>query len=247
MMEKRRIGGAAIFVLGAVCMLAAHPALAFESSDRCFMEPVPAPSNRERIREIDRLMHNPSLPTQSQACLLFARGLLHHFDGDPQAAIDDFSRAVGWMRDPEVVYEMRGDAYEDAGQHDKAVADYAEAEKAKPDAKEFANLCWVRAVRGHPLDRALADCNAALKEKADNTNAREARCFVQFRSGRYADAISDCDAVLKDKPHSAAALYVRGLAKQHRGDTAGGAKDIAAASDLKKNIAPFFALWGVKQ
>src|SRR3954471_3173675 len=107
MVDRAHMGGIVATLLIAICTAVGHPALAFESSDRCFMEPVPAPSNRERIREIDRLMHNPSLPTQSQACLLFARALLHRFDGDPQAAIDDFSRAVGWMRDPEVVYEMR--------------------------------------------------------------------------------------------------------------------------------------------
>jgi len=246
MFEKWRIGGVAIVLLG-TCLPAINPARAFESSDRCFMEPVPLPTNHERIDELTRLLRNPSLPTQSQACLLFARGLLHHFDGDSAAAIDDYGRAVGWMRDPEVVTEMRGDAYEDTGQHDKAMADYAEAAKAKPDAREFANLCWVRAVRGHPLDRALADCNAALKEKPDDTNAREARCFVQFRMARYADAIADCDAVLKDKPDSAGALYIRGLAKRHTGDAAGGAKDIAAATDLKRLTPDFFALWGVKE
>ena len=245
MIRGTQIFNVAAAVAIAVCTMA-QPAFAFQTSDRCFMEPVLAPSTHERLAEIARVMRNPSLPTQTQGCLLFARGLLHHFDGDPQTAIDDYGRAVGWMRDPEVVYEMRGDAYEDAGQHGNALADYAEAAKAKPDAKVLANLCWVRAVRGRPLDRALANCDAALKEKPDNTNAREARCFVLYRLGRYGEAISDCDAVLKDKPETGGALYIRGLAKRHTGDEAGAAKDIAAATDINKNTAAFFALWGVK-
>jgi tetratricopeptide (TPR) repeat protein len=163
-----------------------------------------------------------------------------------QGAVDDYSRALGWMHEPAAVYEMRGDAYEDAGQHAQALADYAEAAKTKQDASALDNLCWVRAVRGHPLDRALANCNDALKQRADDTNAREARCLVFFRLGRYAEAIPDCDAVLKENPRVAGALYIRGLAKRHSGDEAGGAKDIAAATALNDNTAASFAVWGVK-
>ena len=149
------------------------------------------------------------------------------------------------MRDPAAVYEMRGDAYADAGQQENARMDYAEAAKTKQDGKALANLCWVRGVRGRPLDRALSDCNEALKRKPGDTNAREARCFVLYRLGRYAEAIPDCDAVLKEKPKTAGALYIRGLAKRRAGDEGGGANDFAAASDLNRNTAAFFALWGV--
>jgi tetratricopeptide (TPR) repeat protein len=245
MVDRARIGGVAAALLMAAFTMAPRPALAFQSTDRCFMEPALAPSTHYRIDAITQMLRTSSAPTQTQACMLFARGLLHHFDGDPQAAIDDYTRALGWMREPVMVYEMRGDAYADAGQRDKAIADYAEAAKTKQDAKALANLCWVRGLRGRPLDRALADCNDTLKQKPDDTNAREARCFVLFRLGRYADAIPDCDAVLKEKPETAGALYIRGLAKRHAGDAAGGAKDIAAATGLNNNTAAFFTLFGV--
>ena len=231
--------------LGAICA-AATPSFAFQSTDRCYMEPMLAPSTHYRIAEITRMLRNPSAPTQTQACMLFARGMLRHFDGDAEGAIADYTLALGWMHDPTAVYEMRGDAYDDAGERDKAAADYAEAAKAKPDAKALANLCWVRGVRGRPLDRALADCNAALKEKPTDNNAREARCFVLYRLARYAEAIPDCDAVLKERPETAGALYVRGLAKRHTGDEAGATKDIAAATNINPRTAAFFALWGVK-
>lgn len=221
-------------------------AMAYRLGDRCYLEPTLAPSTSFRIAEIDRMLRNSANTTQTQACELFARGLLHHFDGDPGLAIEDYSRAIDWMPDPVAGYEMRGDAYEDAGQHDKALADYAQAAKSKPDVRGLANLCWVRAVRGRPLDRALADCNGALAQKPDDTDAREARCFVFYRLGKVADAVPDCDAVLKEKPRLAAALYIRGLAKRHAGDEAGGAADIAAALDINPRTARFFALWGVK-
>ncbi|MFL6689727.1 MAG: tetratricopeptide repeat protein [Alphaproteobacteria bacterium] len=237
---------AAFALIGTAVLAHPAPSLAFQNTDRCFMEPMLAPSTHYRIGEITRMLQRLSPSVQTKACMLFARGLLHHFDGEPAAAVDDYTGALGWMKDPAVVYEMRGDAYEDAGQREKALADYSEAAKAKPDAKEFANLCWVRGVRGRPLDRALANCNGALKDKPGDTNAREARCFVLFRLGKYAEAIADCDAVLKEKPETAGALYIRGLAKQHTGDAAGGAKDIAAATSFNRNTPAFFALWGVK-
>src|SRR2546423_14018390 len=101
-------------------------------------------------------------------------------------------------------------------------------------------------VRGPPLDRAVENCNAAVKQKPDGTNAREARCFVLYRMARYPEAIPDCDAVLKEKLETAGALYVRGLAKQHVGDAAGGARDIAPAPRLHGPTPAFFAPSGVK-
>src|ERR1041384_8253194 len=138
MLTKAQAIGAATVLL----MLATAPsASAFQNIDRCFMEPMLAPSTHYRISELTRMLRSSSAPVHVQCCMLFALGLLHHFDGDAQASIGDYSRALGCMRDPAAVYEMRGDAYEDAGQHDKALADYAEAAKAKPDASALANLC----------------------------------------------------------------------------------------------------------
>src|SRR6478672_12192961 len=122
MIDRARTGGAFAALLIAVCTAVGHPALAFQNTDRCFMEPMLAPSTHYRISEITRMLRNPSAPAQTQGCMLFARGLLNHFDGDPKAAIDDYTRALGWMKDSGDVYEMRGDAYGDAGQHEKALA-----------------------------------------------------------------------------------------------------------------------------
>src|ERR1041385_7669886 len=188
MMERARCGIAVVATFLAISW-PGGPAIAFEATDRCFMEPMLAPSMDYRIAEITRMLRTLSPSTQTKACMLFARGLLHHFDGDPHAAVDDYTHALGWMREPAVVYEMRGDAYADAGESDKAQADYAQAAKTQQEVKAFSNLCWVRAVRGRPLDRALADCDAALQEKPGDRNTREARCFVLYRQGKYADAI----------------------------------------------------------
>lgn len=241
-----RVGGAAVAFLIAICA-AAQPVAAFQSADRCFTYPVLAPPIHYRIAEFTRMLRNPHAPTRAQACMLFARGLLQHFDGDPQSAIDDYTHALGWMHDPTAIYEMRGDAYEDAGEHDKALADYAEAAKGKPEAETLTNLCWVRAVRGHPLTRALTECDEAIRLKPEKNNGREARCVVLYRLGRYAEAILDCDAVLKEKPESAGALYFRGLAKRHAGQEDAAKQDMAAAIRISPRTADVLGSWGIKE
>jgi tetratricopeptide (TPR) repeat protein len=109
----------------------------------------------------------------------------------------------------------------------------------------LAARCWARAARGRPLDRALADCNAALSAGADETETHFLRCFVNYRLARYADAIQDCAKAEAARPRFAAALYIGGISKLRVGDTAGGNADIATALDADRQIADTWALYGV--
>lgn len=101
-------------------------------------------------------------------------------------------------------------------------------------------------MRGHPLDRALADCNASLKLNPEESVTVASRCVVNYRLGNYASAISDCSEALKQQPQSPGILYVRGLAKTRSGDAAGGKADIAAATNAYRQIDEVYAFWGVK-
>jgi hypothetical protein len=82
MLGRVRSGGGIAALLIALCTAVPHPAAAFQSTDRCFMEPMLAPSTHYRISEITRMLQRLSPSTQTKACMLFARGLLQHFDGD---------------------------------------------------------------------------------------------------------------------------------------------------------------------
>ncbi|HTT83400.1 MAG TPA: tetratricopeptide repeat protein [Rhizomicrobium sp.] len=178
----------------------------------------------------------------------YDRGLLYALTGKYQLAISDYTSAIGWQHDFADAYEARADAFEDLGQHEKAAADYDAATKMGGDDATGANLrCWARAVRGHPLDRALADCNEALKADPGNKDILQSRCFVYFRMGDYQAAIADCDAAEKSHPRFSDALYVGGLSKLRLGDTAGGNADIAAALDADYRIGDLYALYGVKR
>jgi tetratricopeptide (TPR) repeat protein len=188
-----------------------------------------------------------ALPGQ-RASAYYVRGLLYHLSHKYDLAIADYSSAIGWKQNFADAYQARGDAYEDAGQHEKASADYAQAatmQSAIPDV--LTARCWVRAARGHPLDRALADCNAAFKAGADSRDAYFVRCFAFYRASRYSDAVTDCDKAEPMQHRHAAALYVSGLAKLRLGDAKGGNADIAAALDADFRIADVFALYGINR
>lgn len=223
-----------------------HQANAY-SGGQCGRDPDAVHSIRSQITELTVEIRKFSTPSEGKACALVARGLLYHFEGEYERAIADYISALHWMRNFSTADEMLGDAYEDSGQHDKALAAYAEAASLSKETSEGLNgRCWSRAVRGHPLDRALADCDESLREAPNEFYTLDSRCLVHFRRGEYQLAIDDCEAALKLMPNYASSLYVRGLAKLRLGDSAGGNADISAAKDSDHRIADYYTLWGVK-
>lgn len=185
---------------------------------------------------------------ENRASGLYHRGLLYLLSGKNDLAIADFTTAIGWRHDYSDAYEARGDAYQDMGQVEKATADYAVAAQLTGDQpRALSQRCWVRAVRGHPLDRALADCNEALKDNTDDEDILQRRCFVYYKMGNFSAAVADCEAAEKLSRRFDKALYIGGLAKLKLGDTAGGNADIAAALDADYRVAELYALYGVKR
>jgi tetratricopeptide (TPR) repeat protein len=100
--------------------------------------------------------------------------------------------------------------------------------------------CYERGLTKTNLDGALADCELSLKLRPRNSDTMDSKGLVLFQLGRYRDAIDAYDQALKATPKLAPALFVRGLAKQKLGDSAGGAADIAAAKDIKEDVLSLF-------
>jgi tetratricopeptide (TPR) repeat protein len=105
--------------------------------------------------------------------------------------------------------------------------------------------CWLQALTGQALDRALADCNFAVSADSKSAAYRDSRGLVYLRLGRYDKAIADYDAGLALNPKIAWSLYGRGLARQHLGQTAAAETDIAAAKALYPKIAEEAASHGI--
>jgi tetratricopeptide (TPR) repeat protein len=98
------------------------------------------------------------------------------------------------------------------------------------------NRCAARGMVGEDLDKALEDCNAALRKGPRNSAVLDSRGLVYLRLGRLKEAIADYDAALKLQPKLAWSLYGRGLAKRRLGMKAEGDADIKAALALAPRL-----------
>jgi tetratricopeptide (TPR) repeat protein len=109
--------------------------------------------------------------------------------------------------------------------------------------------CWVRAMQGQDLSKALSDCNDALSRAAKGTpiyaRILSNRGLVRLRLGDYDKSIGDYDASLKASPRDVGSYYGRGIAKLREKKTTEGNADIAEALKLRPTIADEFARRGL--
>jgi tetratricopeptide (TPR) repeat protein len=116
----------------------------------------------------------------------------------------------------------------------------------EPDQSSLYNSrCWTRALGAIELDKALADCETALKLSPNSAAILDSRGLVKLRQGNLAGAIADYDAALKIRPEQAGSLFGRGVAKRKQGAKAAGDLDLAAARKLQPGVDKEFAGYGV--
>jgi tetratricopeptide (TPR) repeat protein len=106
--------------------------------------------------------------------------------------------------------------------------------------------CWARALLGTELEKALADCNAAIRVQR-NSAYLDSRGLVYLRMNRLDAAIEDYDAALKLSPRAAWSLYGRGLARLRSGAVDAGNADIAAAKAIHGAIEDEAGGYGLKR
>ncbi len=174
--------------------------------------------------------------------------------GKEELAITSFAQSM--KLDPSWMWPAnnRGELYADRGDYELAIQDFDHVIRASGDyAMGWNNRCRVLAIVGR-LEQALSDCDQALKINAKFTNsmhksgrvsARQHRAFVHLKAGRYDQAVDDYNQALEILSN-AEALFGRGVAKQKKGDAAGGQVDILAATGLDPNIVEKFARFGIK-
>jgi tetratricopeptide (TPR) repeat protein len=96
--------------------------------------------------------------------------------------------------------------------------------------------CWARALLGVDLDKALKDCNDAVKAINKSAEFLDARGLVRLRLGDYDRSIADYDASLSLNPRNAWSLYGRGVDRLRKGMATEGRADIAAATAIWPSI-----------
>ena len=193
--------------------------------------------NRQIFLAMDDLNQALKLKPDTVPALML-RGRLRLATKDPAAARTDFNAALA--TDPSVQLRV-ADAYVTAGLFEDALTGYDAWIAGHPKAGEdlagpLAGRCRARAFLNRDLDKALADCDQALKLVPGAPAALDSRALAELRLGQPDKAIADFNQVLKVEPRDAWALYGRGLAKLKQGDKAGADADLAAATALQPSL-----------
>jgi tetratricopeptide (TPR) repeat protein len=180
---------------------------------------------------------------------LVARGHLRLAAGKVEQADDDFAAAFkAGLEQPDLELQI-AEAYSKTRHFDRAVARYDAWIAQNPQSFDFDKAlngrCWARALWGRELDKALVDCDQALRRGSRLAGVYDSRGMVHLRRGEFALAVTDYTAALKLQPKAAASLYGRGLARQKAGDTAGGEVDLRAATAIEPKIAEWMAGYGI--
>jgi tetratricopeptide (TPR) repeat protein/predicted aspartyl protease len=159
-------------------------------------------------------------------------------EGDAIVDLDKVSTTVA--KEADVRLEL-GALYARAGAFAPAISQFdLWLDKHTQDAKApvaFASRCRARGMLGQDLDKALSDCNRAVKMRSDAAFYLDSRGLIFLRTGSFDKAIADYDAVMRQQPRNAWALYCRGLAKLRKGMAAEGQADIAASKALAPRAA----------
>ncbi len=131
-----------------------------------------------------------------------------------------------------VAFTNRGLAYKRKGHGDKAIADFSEAIRLKPDfVFAFNNRGNAYYYKGQ-FDRAIADFSEAIRLKPDLSEAFGNRGNVYRKKGQFDRAIKDYDAAIRLKPGDAKVFADRGLAYEKKGERDQALRDYKKAYDL---------------
>jgi tetratricopeptide (TPR) repeat protein/predicted aspartyl protease len=184
---------------------------------------------------------------------LLARSDLRMQKGDKAGAEADLDAANAAAPKEDAVHFSLAAGYLRLEQFPRAVEQYDLWIGSHPlDAKLYGALSWrcrARALGGIDLQRALQDCNQALKHAAKSSpfyaETADSRGLVWLRLGDYDKSIADYDASLKIAPRDAWSLYGRGIDKMRAKKTSEGEADIAQARAISADIGDTFGRYGI--
>jgi tetratricopeptide (TPR) repeat protein/predicted aspartyl protease len=179
-------------------------------------------------------------PDDAQARV--ARAKLRMTAGQDAAAAADLAEADRILpKEADLRLTMAQLESADAGA--AAIGQYDLWIKAHPDDNRMAQAlngrCWIRALWNIDTDKALADCDGALRRDRKNADFLDSRGLTHLRLGENDRAIADYDAALALQPKIVWSLYGRGIAKLRKGLAADGQADLTAATALDPKVVAY--------
>ena len=176
--------------------------------------------------------------------LYLARGATYGMSEQLDKAIADFERVLALVPDSGDAFMNRATARNRKGDRVGSLSDYTKAIGFIPENwMAWDGRCWVRAIIGHDLEGALADCEKAMQLHPDAANTLNTRGFIFYRQGRFEDAIGSYDASIARDPKVASSYYMRGLARGKLNQDASG--DLAKALSMEPSIRERYAEYGI--
>jgi len=152
------------------------------------------------------------------------------------AAVTDLAEADRLLPKEADIRLQMGFLYYSAGEGAAAIGQYSEWIKAHPDDNRMGlalnGRCWARAFWSIDADKAVADCDGAIRRDRKIAAYYDSRGLAHLRQGENDQAIADYDEALTLQPKLAWSLYGRGVAKTRKGLAADGQADIVAAAAL---------------
>lgn len=164
-------------------------------------------------------------PNPIKAEKLFETGVENSKNGNQQAAISAYNKAIKLNPDQAEYFYKRGNAYYNSENHQNAITDYTQAIALDPS---HINAHFNRGVARYDIKDyagALDDFTQVLRLKPQDAEAYYKRGLVYYQSQDYPAAIQDYTQVIRLQPNDINAYHGRGLARAANNDLQGAIAD----------------------
>lgn len=170
-----------------------------------------------------------------------SRARLRLTNRDPKGAAEDVAVADHLLPPGSERRLQLAGLYESLDQPEAAIPNYDAWLKMHGEdadrATAFNGRCWARALLNRELDRAMSDCNAAVKLRPGFATYLDSRALVKLRQGKIDAALADYDAAVSANPRSAWSLYTRAIAEDRAGKKEAAEADRKAALAINPSVA----------
>ena len=168
------------------------------------------------------------------------RGIDYGKKGEPDLAIEDFTKAIELKPDYAFAYNNRGAVYRDKGEYEQAIEDCSKAIQLKPDyAEPYSNRGAAYRNKGN-YDRAIKDYDTAIKLKPDFVQAYYNRGLAYHEKREFDRAIKDYNKAIELKPKLFHPYYNRGNIYLQKGDFDSAIEDYSKAIELNPELGPAY-------
>nr|WP_277924429.1 aspartyl protease family protein [Sphingomonas sp. CROZ-RG-20F-R02-07] len=169
-----------------------------------------------------------------------ARARLRLDADDHAAALVDLKAADSALASSSDMRMRLAAMYGAADVPEAALANYEQWLHSHPEdsgrASAFNGRCWARALMNTSLDKAIEDCNAAVRLRPGEASYLDSRALVHLRRGEWNKALADYDAALAAEPREAWSLYARAIVERRLGRSAQADADRAKALSIDSHI-----------